>query len=294
MRGLRPRTPGNGSARQMRKIVLAICVLAAVVLTLAWMIWENSAPVVTDIRVVDEEIPDEFVGFRIALVSDLHNVEFWPEIIGLLEDEKPDIIAMTGDIVDARRIDMDRAVEFAHQAAQIAPCYYVTGNHDGWLVEYEKLEAGLSEAGVRVLHNEALEIVRGSGSITLAGIDDAVFVNEGKIEGDYAEIAAPLLEQALSGAEGFAVLLAHRPELFETYARHGAALTLSGHVHGGQARLPLIGGLYGPDQGLFPKYDAGLYEEYGAALAVSRGIGNSSIPLRFNNRPEVVMIELSK
>ena len=91
---------------------------------------------------------------------------------------------------------------------------------------------------------------------------------------------------------GFTLLLSHRPELFDTYADHDIDLVLSGHAHGGQFRLPLIGGLVAPDQGLFPKYDAGLYSEGNTSMIVSRGLGNSIIPVRFNNRPEVVLIEL--
>ena len=90
----------------------------------------------------------------------------------------------------------------------------------------------------------------------------------------------------------YAILLSHRPELFETYAACGVDLVLSGHAHGGQFRLPFIGGLIAPNQGLFPKYDAGLFTDGNTNMIVSRGIGNSIIPIRFNNRPEIVLLEL--
>ena len=92
--------------------------------------------------------------------------------------------------------------------------------------------------------------------------------------------------------DGFTLLLSHRPELFEVYVTCNADLVLSGHAHGGQFRLPFIGGLAAPNQGLFPKYDAGLFSEGKTKMIVSRGIGNSIFPFRFNNRPEVVLIEL--
>ena len=92
---------------------------------------------------------------------------------------------------------------------------------------------------------------------------------------------------------GFTILLSHRPELFETYVDHDMNLVLTGHAHGGQFRLPLIGGLIAPNQGLFPKYDAGAYSEGNTNMIVSRGLGNSIIPFRFNNRPEVVLVELT-
>ncbi|WP_455769208.1 metallophosphoesterase [Marinilactibacillus psychrotolerans] len=91
----------------------------------------------------------------------------------------------------------------------------------------------------------------------------------------------------------FKVLLSHRPELFETYAAHGFDLVFSGHAHGGQFRLPFIGGLIAPNQGLFPEYTAGIYSKKQTRMIVSRGLGNSVIPIRINNRPELVIVTLS-
>ena len=93
--------------------------------------------------------------------------------------------------------------------------------------------------------------------------------------------------------DGFAILLSHRPEHFNVYQRKNIDLVLSGHAHGGQFRLPFLGGVIAPDQRLFPRYDAGAYTENGTTMVVSRGIGNSIIPLRINNRPEIVIIELN-
>ena len=112
----------------------------------------------------------------------------------------------------------------------------------------------------------------------------------------YGEVPAMVSTKlnSLTGDEnGYTILLSHRPELFDTYVSCGVDLVLSGHAHGGQFRLPLIGGLVAPNQGLFPKYDAGLYTDGGTNMVVSRGLGNSIIPIRFNNRPEIVLVELS-
>ena len=99
---------------------------------------------------------------------------------------------------------------------------------------------------------------------------------------------------ALSQGDGFQLLLSHRPEFMDMYVRYDIDLVLSGHAHGGQFRLPFLGGLYAPSQGFFPKYDAGLFEEENTKMIVSRGIGNSAFPLRFNNRPELVLITLTQ
>ena len=102
------------------------------------------------------------------------------------------------------------------------------------------------------------------------------------------------LEELHTEQDRFTILLSHRPELFETYVDHDLDLVLSGHAHGGQFRLPFVGGLVAPNQGFFPEYDAGLYSMNHTNMIVSRGIGNSILPFRFNNRPEVIIIELKK
>ncbi len=102
------------------------------------------------------------------------------------------------------------------------------------------------------------------------------------------------LSELMSDNDKYTLLLSHRPELFEVYVKCGADLVLSGHAHGGQFRLPFVGGLVAPNQGLFPEYDAGLYTEGNTNMVVSRGVGNSILPFRFNNRPEVILIELEK
>ena len=139
-----------------------------------------------------------------------------------------------------------------------------------------------------MLRNEAVYIERGGSRLELAGIDDPAFIRTG----ESASVRAEAELEGLLDSDCYTVLLAHRPELIETYAGAGAELTLSGHAHGGQVRLPLIGALYAPGQGFFPNYTAGLYTVDGAALVVSRGLGNSLIPLRFNNRPELVLVTL--
>ena len=100
------------------------------------------------------------------------------------------------------------------------------------------------------------------------------------------------LQELMNESDSFTLLLSHRPELFEIYVNNEVDLVLSGHAHGGQFRLPFVGGSVAPTPGLVPKYDAGLYTEENTNMIVSRGIGNSILPFRFNNRPEVILIEL--
>ena len=270
--------------------------MVSVLLALAiWTVWGNTALMVSTVAISSSRIPPAFSGFRIAQVSDLHNAELGKDnstLLRMLSESRPDIIVITGDLVDSTHTDIDTALAFAKKAVQIAPVYYVTGNHEARLTEYERLRTGLEMAGVTVLEDKTVWLERDGGRIMLIGLSDPDFTVKDDMFGETPSMAGTKLE-SLTGSEGsYTILLSHRPELFETYTDCGIGLVLSGHAHGGQFRLPFIGGLVAPDQGLFPKYDAGLYTAGSTDMVVSRGIGNSIIPFRLNNRPEIVLVEL--
>lgn len=276
-----------------RRVIVLIIAAVLVLALLIWLLWANSSPAATQVTVASGALTEAFEGFKIAHVSDLHNAVFGrknEKLLSLIRAAKPDIIAITGDLIDSRHTDIDSALAFVEAAAEIAPVYYVTGNHESRL-DFDEIEPRLIAAGARVLRNEAEDIGRGGERIRLAGIDDPSFIRTG---GTAEERTAAELEQLGDGGGTFTVLLAHRPELVEVYAEYGAGLVLSGHAHGGQVRLPLLGGLYAPGQGLLPEYDSGLYSLGETQMVVSRGLGNSVAPLRVNNRPELVIVTLSR
>ena len=276
-----------------RRVIVLITAAVLVPALLIWLLWANSSPAATQVAVASGALPEAFEGFKIAHVSDLHNAVFGrknEKLLSLIRAAEPDIIAITGDLIDSRHTDIDSALAFVEAAAEIAPVYYVTGNHESRL-DFDAIEPRLIAAGARVLRNEAEYIEHGGERIRLAGIDDPSFIRTG---GTAEERAAAELEQLGDGGGTFTVLLAHRPELVEVYAEYGAGLVLSGHAHGGQVRLPLLGGLYAPGQGLLPEYDSGLYSLGETQMVVSRGLGNSVAPLRVNNRPELVIVTLSR
>ena len=198
---------------------------------------------------------------------------------------------LTGDLIDSRHTDIEIALSFARQAIKLAPVYYVSGNHEARVREYEDLKMGLEEAGVVILENQKVQITWEGESITLLGIDDPSF-REDYLFGDSESIARQALENLQNESDGYTILLSHRPELFDLYAENEIDLVFSGHAHGGQFRLPFVGGLVAPNQGFFPKFDAGQFTEENTTMIVSRGVGNSIIPIRFNNRPEIVMLTL--
>ncbi len=399
----------------------------------AWVAVENKALKLGKIDIESKILPKSFNGYRIIHVSDLHNTEFGEEncrLLGVIASAKPDLIVITGDIIDSRRTRIEIAVNFAEKLAKIAPTYYVPGNHESRIDDYFTLAGKLREVDVRVLHNESCEITLKEDKIRIAGILDPAFyddrsVSEDKVIDAYLcmaldeadsngllcrEKGTERLEKSdknasesgmtfkqidkdaekngvledktgalknetwvledKSGAFGdkkekksfetdesrelcgedldqveviddrsdgksyetqtevafcdknvfvstqnntanaklsknatenaiftdeekiFTVLLIHRPQYFDLYAKHGIDLSLAGHVHGGQVRLPFIGGIYAPEQGFVPKYDSGLYKKDASQMIVNRGLGNSAFPFRINNSPEVVLITL--
>ena len=282
--------------RLSKKALISVCTLIAVLLVLIiWTIWGNTALMVSTVTVSSNRIPTAFNGFLIAQVSDLHNAVFGEnnaELLQILSECKPNIIVVTGDLVDAEHTDIDVALDFAKEAAQIAGTYYVTGNHEGSLSQYDELKTGLESMGVVVLEDASMQLEYNGEKVTLIGLSDPSFPLKGNMLGEVPAMVDTKLRGLIGDKDYYTILLSHRPELFETYVNCGVDLVLSGHAHGGQFRLPFIGGLVAPNQGLFPKYDAGLYTKGDTNMIVCRGLGNSIIPIRFNNRPEIVLLEL--
>ena len=270
--------------------VVAI-VLVALVIGIAW---GNTALELNTYTISSSKLPQSFDGYRIAHVSDLHNTEMGKDnekLLAMLRDAAPDMIAVTGDLIDSRNTDIEVALQFVREAVKIAPCYYVTGNHEARISEYDELKEAMEAAGVTVLKDAQTEISLTGEFITLIGVNDPSYQTD-YLFGDAKTVMNTKLEELHTEQDRFTILLSHRPELFDTYADHSIDLVLSGHAHGGQFRLPFIGGLVAPNQGLFPEYDAGIYTEGNTNMFVSRGVGNSILPFRINNRPEVILIEL--
>ena len=281
------------TAKKKKFIFLAV-VAAVLVALVIWIAWGNAALELNTYTISSSRIPESFGGYRIAHVSDLHNAEMGEDnemLLSMLRDADPDMIAITGDLIDSRHTDVEVALQFIREAVKIAPCYYVTGNHEARVNEYGELKTGMETAGVIILEDARAEISLEGETITLIGINDPSYQTD-YLFGDAQTVVDTKLAELHTDSDGYTILLSHRPELFDTYADHDMDLILSGHAHGGQFRLPFIGGLVAPNQGLFPEYDAGIYTEGNTNMLVSRGIGNSILPFRINNRPEVLLIEL--
>jgi predicted MPP superfamily phosphohydrolase len=197
---------------------------------------------------------------------------------------KPDIIVITGDVIDGRRKKAEAALSFVSRASGIAPVYYVSGNHEWRYGRYNALRAQLRAAGATVLDNAGVTLKKEDDRIQLMGVKDLAFGKESVFKKNLRKLAAESC--------GMTILLSHHPEKIAFYAACGFDLVFSGHAHGGQVRLPFVGGLFAPGQGVFPKYTSGLHKVGKTSLVVSRGLGNSLFPLRVFNRPELVLVML--
>ena len=279
-----------------KKFIVLAAIVAILTMMIIWIAYGNTDLEIYKYNVKSEDIPSEFDNFRIVQISDLHNAEFGEnneKLLLMLKQADADIIAITGDMIDSRNTDIDVAISFAQKAVNIAPVYYVNGNHESRVLgEYEKLKQGLTDAGVTILENSSADITIGDEAITLIGINDPTFRMD-IVDDTMEQNIAHQLVNVIPDNDNYKVLLAHRPEYFDVYAGK-VDLVLSGHAHGGQFRIPFIGGLIAPGQGFFPEYYEGSHIKENTEMIVSRGIGNSIIPFRINNKPEIIVAELTK
>lgn len=264
------------------------------ILLVFFICFQNNSIETTYILVDSDRVPANFNGYKIVQLSDLHSKYYGKNqqaIIKKVNNVTPDLIVFTGDLVDSRKYNKETSLSLMKELIQIAPVYFVTGNHEWWSGKFSSLEKELLEIGVIVMRNTADVITLGNDSIQIIGIDDPALAGEGMDERSITEEAIKnLMEEVEEGR--FNILLSHRPELFSLYSEYSFDVVLSGHAHGGQFRIPFIGGVIAPNQGLFPKYTSGKHTSDDTTMIVNRGLGNSIIPLRIFNRPEIVVLTL--
>lgn len=278
-----------------KKIKRSILLIATLVGCSIFLYLQNNLISITEVKITSSKIPSSFKGYKILQISDLHNKKFGDNqdvLIQKIKSIDPDIIAITGDLIDSKSYDAEVSMQLIREIVKKYPVYFVTGNHEQWSGKYNNLEKELKKYDVNVLRNEHVGIRKGEQEINLLGIDDPEFVTGNRDEGNIIidEIKKAKIEMQ---PDKYNVLLSHRPEFIKEYTNERLDLVLSGHAHGGQVRLPFIGGLVAPNQGVLPKYTAGLYVEQNTSMVVSRGLGNSIIPQRILNRPEIVVVQLN-
>lgn len=279
---------------EKKKSKLPLILLAGVGAGL--FVYQLNHVVVTDYVIENEKIPSSFDGFRILHVSDLHNNRLIcrdGRLIKKVRALSPDAIFITGDIADDIRTDFDTAVRFARDAAAICDIYYVPGNHEATIKYRDILFRQLKYAGVKLLFDRSAEIARGEDSISVSGVMDPHFDRfRTKKVSNNMRLMMRLRDMEPADDSRFNILLSHRPEHLTLYSNYGYDLVFTGHAHGGQWRVPSLGGLYAPNQGILPDYTGGVYRLNNTSMVVSRGLGNSVLPLRINNPFELVLVTL--
>ncbi len=263
-------------------------IISGLIVTLGVFFYsQNNFITVSQYEIYSEKLPESFNEFRILQISDLHNKEFGSDqkqLVSKINNALPDIIVITGDFIDSRRYNEEPSLKLIRELIKLYPIYYVNGNHESRRSEYPEFEEKLVSMGVNVLSNQSEFITKDNGKILITGIDDPCFT-----ECDYNGMPDDYL---VDENNHFSILLSHRPELFDSYASNNVDLVFSGHAHGGQIRIPFIGGIVAPEQGLFPEYTEGVHKIDDSCLVISRGLGNSLFPLRVFNRPELVVVTL--
>lgn len=273
------------------KLLFSIIILVLIVLL---VIVYNKKIVISNITYKNSKIPASFDGYKILQISDLHNAEFGKNQKTLIEKTKeidPDIIFITGDLIDSYNTNIDISMKYIDGITDIAPIYFIPGNHESRIESYNELCDRLTSSGVKILNNKNVFIQKDSSSIGLIGLDDPAFIQTSNQDELFKKLLVDLSKDMDSD---FKMLLSHRPEKLVDYKDAKVDLVFSGHAHGGQFRIPFVGGLLAPNQGFFPKYTSGIYKEDNTSMIVSRGLGNSIFPFRINNSPELVVVTLEK
>lgn len=259
---------------------------------------------VTKYVVENKKVPKEFDGYNIVQISDLHSKLFGEnnkKLIQKIKSLNPDIVVVTGDLIDGENNNYNVALDFMKEISKLYRVYYIIGNHEQkslikkYKDEYKDYFNKLHQIDFVNLDNNKVEIVKGDSNINLYGLTvpyscyKYLFDNQ-----ETTSIDIGFLEEKLGKVdrEQFNILLAHTPFYFDEYEKWGADLTLCGHVHGGIVRLPIVGGLLSPDRKFFPKYDLGEYTKNKSTMIVSKGLGGSKVLIRVNCKPEIVNIKL--
>ena len=276
--------------RRIRRAQISLLVLGLLAALAICAFWRGLT--VSRYEVKISGLPEAFRGFRIVQVTDLHCDRFGKEqeeLCAKIRSLDPDILVLTGEMNDQMRLDPEPARELCSAFADEIPMYAVLGNHDLWLAnsDLKALLAVYEDCGVTVLRGDSVPITIGSDTIYLHGADDPAHWGNDTV--GFVETNPPELSP-VDGAVN--ILLYHRANAFPAISGFGFDLIISGHTHGGQVRLPFVGGLVSPTREFFPDFTAGIYRENGSQMVVGRGLGNAVSVPRIFNPPELVLITL--
>ncbi len=256
--------------------------IAFIVIVAADVVFDVNFPKLNRVDMESSRIP-KGKTLKILQITDMHSSKNTDFIIKRLKEEKPDIVALTGDIIDRKSGDIEHVYEFVKKLAVGGkPVFYVSGNHEWENPHNPDFARNIENLGVIVLDNDKRVIDIDGFTVNIGGIDD--------FQTRHSDLEAAVSDIDRSK---YSLLLSHAPDIVAYEENMGCDLMISGHTHGGQVRLPIVGGVVAPGQGLFPKYLKGLYEVGGGTvLYIDSGYGTSTLPLRMLNRSQISIIEV--
>lgn len=303
----------------IKKILTALKIIIIVLaVTVVINIFLNKFIFVRKYKISSEKVTENFNGYKIVQITDVHSIRnevSLEKIINKVKKQNPDIIFVTGDLIDSdyyleqnnlyenRQIDKieNLTLTFMEELTRICDTYYIYGNHEMMLLddpENNAFKVNLENLGVKILNNSTEVISLGEEKINLVGIQDPATLYKDEKYAYYGisnlERTKLILDDLMPNVskENFTILLSHRPEYFETYEKYDIDLALTGHTHGGIMRLPIINGIYAHPQGWLPKYSYGIYQINDFSMIINGGIGYSKLPIRIFNPPEICSITL--
>ena len=266
-----------------RSIIKLSVIVFFIIAFFVFCYFQNNYLTVSNFSYESEKIPESFDGFTVLQISDLHNKEFGKNNVRLtkkINEISPDAIFITGDMIDGRHNNLQNIAKFVIDLSKRYDIYFAPGNHEYSIPDiYSEFKTSVS-GHIAILEDQATEIIRGDDSISVVGFKAKL------------PVLPTETQKSLFSSDTFSMLLAHYPENLELYSEAGADLVFSGHAHGGQWRLPWVGGLFSPAEGLFPKYTEGMHSLNNTTMVISRGLGSSKFPLRLFNYPEIVVVTL--
>ncbi len=276
----------------MKKKTITVSAVSAIsaLSAFAYLYSQNNLIQITKYTHESAKIPKAFDGLKILHLSDLQNKSFGKNnwiLLKKIEKRNPDIIVFTGDLLDRNRTNLDVAISFMENLLEIAPVFFVSGNHEHQAKNnaWATLHSAFDAMGVIMLDNDKILLKKSEDAqLAFLGLTDPM-ANE--------NLTSHLKSMMADFHDEFTILLCHHPELFPDYVDNEVDIAFTGHAHGGQIRLPFIGGIFSPHQGFFPKYCNGVHTQKETTMYVSRGLGNSRFPFRINNRPQILLITLS-
>lgn len=269
-----------------------LVILAIVLCIKPFLYWQNDTLGITNYTVFSSKIPPAFDGYKIIQLSDIHGKEFGEnnqDLINKIEKQNADMLVITGDLVDEGVQNSKEIIDNLLGNTKLPKeVFAVSGNHDLWTKHFDAYKKQWETSyNIEFLENSSTKIQKDGQVINLCGISDPDIWNAEKAE----EIVKENLAK-IKTTDGYNVLLFHRANMLDMFLDSSFDLILSGHIHGGQIRVPFVGGLRSPHGNWFPKYSGGKYLTGDKTYIVSRGIGNAVVVPRIFNRPEMAVITL--